>query len=81
MNDYYPRHNEILHMQSMTPKSTTEKFKNICGRWGHYSDIIMSAMVYQITGVSIALPVVCSGADQRKHQSSASLAFMRGIHR
>ena len=24
---------------------------------------------------------VCSGADQRKHQSSASLAFVRGIHR
>ena len=25
--------------------------------------------------------IVCSGADQRKHQSSASLAFVRGIHR
>ena len=25
--------------------------------------------------------LVCSGADQRKHQSSASLAFVRGIHR
>ena len=24
---------------------------------------------------------VCSGTDQRKHQSSASLAFVRGIHR
>ena len=24
---------------------------------------------------------VCSGADQRKHQSFASLAFFRGIHR
>ena len=24
---------------------------------------------------------VCSGADQRKHKSSASLAFVRGIHR
>ena len=24
---------------------------------------------------------VCSGQDQRKHQSSASLAFVRGIHR
>ena len=23
---------------------------------------------------------VCSGPDQRKHQSSASLAFVRGIH-
>ena len=26
-------------------------------------------------------PTVYSGADQRKHQSSASLAFVRGIHR
>ena len=24
---------------------------------------------------------ICSGADQRKHQSPASLAFVRGIHR
>ena len=41
----------------------------------------MSAIVSPITGV----PIVCSsgrsGADQRKHQSSASLAFVRGIHR
>ena len=35
----------------------------------------------QITGVSIVYSTVCSGADQRKHQSSASLAFVRGIHR
>ena len=33
-----------------------------------------------ITGVSIAYSTVCSGANQRKHQSSASLAFARGIH-
>ena len=30
--------------------------------------------------VSIAYSIVCSGTDQRKHQSSASLAFVRGIH-
>ena len=35
----------------------------------------------QITGVSIICSPVCSGADQRKHQSSASLAFGRGIDR
>ena len=38
----------------------------------------MSAMASQITGVSIVYSTVCSGADQRKHQSSASLAFVRG---
>ena len=41
----------------------------------------MSAMASQINGLSIGYSVVCSGADQRKHQSSASLAFVRGIHR
>ena len=46
-----------------------------------YSDVIMSAMVILITGVSIVESTVCSGADKRKHQSSASLAFVRGIYR
>ena len=38
-------------------------------------------MESQITGVSIVCLTVCSCADQRKHQSSASLAFERGIYR
>ena len=46
----------------------------------HYSDVIMSVMASQITGVSIVYSTVVSDADQRKHQSSASLAFVRGIH-
>ena len=41
----------------------------------------MSVMASQITGVSIIYSSVCSGADQRKPQSSASLSFVRGIHR
>ena len=47
----------------------------------HYSDVIMSAMVSRITGVQIVCTTVCSSANQRKHQSSASLVFVRGIHR
>ena len=47
----------------------------------HYSDVIMSPTVSQITGVSIVYSTVCSGVDQRNHQSSASLAFVRGSHR
>ena len=47
----------------------------------HYSDVIMSAMASQITGVSIVCSAFCSGTDQRKHQSSASLTFVTGIHR
>ena len=41
----------------------------------------MSAMTYQITGVSLVYSTVCSGSDKKKHQSSVSLAFVRGIHR
>ena len=46
----------------------------------HYCDIIMGAMS-QITSLTIVYSTVYSGADQRKHQSSASLAYVRGIHR
>ena len=46
----------------------------------HYSDFTMSAMASQITSVSIVCLTVCPGADQRKHQSSASMAFVKGIH-
>ena len=42
----------------------------------------MSAMAPQINGVSIVCSTnLCSGEDQRKHQSPASLAFVRGIQR
>ena len=47
----------------------------------HRSDVIMSAIASQITGVSNVYSTVSSGADQRKYQSSASLAFVRWIHR
>ena len=48
---------------------------------GHYNDVIMSTIASQITSLTIFNSTVYSGADQRKHQSSASLAFVRGIHR
>ena len=41
----------------------------------------MSLMASQITSLTIVYSTVYSGADQRKHQSSASLAFVRGFHR
>ena len=47
----------------------------------HYGDVIMGAMASQITSLTIVYSTVYSGADQTKHQSSASLAFVRGIHR
>ena len=42
---------------------------------------MMGAMASQITSLTIVYSAIYSGADQRKHQSSASLAFVRGIHR
>ena len=47
----------------------------------HYSDVIMGAMASQITSLTIVYSTVYSSADHRKHQSSASLAFVQGIHR
>ena len=41
----------------------------------------MSVMESLITGLTIVYSTVYSGADQRKHRSSASLALVRGIHR
>ena len=45
----------------------------------HYSDVIMSVIASQITSLTIVYLTVNSGADQRKHQSSASVAYVWGI--
>ena len=47
----------------------------------HYTDVTMSPMASQITSLGIVYSTVYSDADQRKHQSSASLTFVRRIHR
>ena len=49
--------------------------------FSHHRDVILSVMASQIADFSVVCSTVCSGADQRKHQSSASLAFVRGVHR
>ena len=41
----------------------------------------MGAMVSQITSLTIVYSTIFSGTDQSKNQSSASLAFVQGIHR
>ena len=55
--------------------TTMNEIKN-----NHYNDVIMTVMLPQITSLMIVYSTVYSGADQRKHQSSTSLAFVRGIH-
>ena len=47
----------------------------------HYCDVIMNTVASQITSLTIVYLTVNSDIDQRKHQSSASLAFVRRIHR
>ena len=63
---------------------------NRCIKWSmvfhvlllnHYSDVILGAIASQITSITIVYSSVYSDADQRKHQSSASLAFVWGSHR
>ena len=50
-------------------------------RNNHYSDVKMGAIASQITSVTIVYSTIYSGADQRKHESPASLGFVQGIHR
>ena len=47
----------------------------------HYIDVTMTFMASQITNLTVVYSTVYSDVDQRKHQSSASLAFLWGIHR
>ena len=71
----------------MHSKISSAKWRSFCQEASelmlplHYNDVIMGMMVSQITSPTIVYPTVYSGADQREHQSSASLAFVRGIHR
>ena len=51
------------------------------GQFSHYNDVIMTKIASQITSLTVVYSTVYWEADQRKHQSSASLAFVWGIHR
>ena len=47
----------------------------------HYDDVIMTTLASQITSLTVFYSIVYSDVDEREHQSSASLAFVREIHR
>ena len=63
------------------PSLGTRYWWSVATETHHNSDVIISAMAFQITSPMTVYSTVYSGTDQRKHQSSASLAFVRGIHR
>ena len=65
--------------------ASLNKLWNLFSWWHHgvehYDDVIMGTIASQITSLTSVYSTVYSGADQSKHQSSASLAFVWGIHR
>ena len=72
----YGNHSKDIFYTDETASSHCNRVNSYSLQWRH-----MGTMASLITGVSIVCSAVCSGADQRKHQSSVSLAFVRGIQR
>ena len=73
----------VTHMCEKTGYCSVQQWLVICwvtNRY-HYNDVIMDTMASQITSLATVYSTAYLGADQRKHQSSASLALGRGIHR
>ena len=71
-----------LKFKNVPSRNTFERIGHLARpQWVYYYDVIRSTMASQITGVSIVYSTICSGAVERNHQSSASLSFVRGIHR
>ena len=71
-------HNHVLCSEcynALTPTCLYYTFSD------NHGDVIMGAIASQTTILTIVYSTVYSEADHRKHQSSASLAFVWGIHR
>ena len=62
-------------------KDDTFECQSMTHIYTHYCDVIMGTLASQVTSLTTVYSTIHSGADQRKHQRSASLAFVRGIHR
>ena len=73
-NGHYKDNREPYRIATETDAAYTD-----CAN--HFDDVVMGAMASQITIITIVYSIVYSGTDQRKYQSSVSLAFVRGIHR
>ena len=80
---WFPTFKEIAyHAGVSTPASLLSPLETRSPNGSqHYDDVIMTTITSQITSLTIVYSTVYSGTDDRKHQSSASLAFVRGIHR
>ena len=72
---YLTTYKNVTHIKSLNRYLWTQCFRIM---WIHYNDVIMSAMAPDITSLTSVYSAVDSSTDQRKHQSSASLAFVCG---
>ena len=77
-----PRHHKFADVQCHK-RAYISVLATICiaQKTAHYDDVIMTMLASQITSLTVVYSIVYSGVNQRKHQSSASLAFVREIHR
>ena len=71
------RRNAILLYNLYLFKNSFLTLITFINTWYHYNDVKMGAIASQITSLTIVYSIVYSDADQRKHQSSASLASVR----
>ena len=79
----YPRWHVELFWISEGLATTIYSVTKFCTHWpsGKVTIISLQRRHSEHDGVSNVYSTVCPGAYQRQHQSSASLAFVRGIHR
>ena len=70
----------IVTTKASQIKVIQKNYRAVIVRYGHCCDVIMGAIASQIASLMIVYSTVYSDADQRKHQSFASLAFVLVIH-
>ena len=75
---YYTIYNELYRLPCVDRVKTNRACRPVA--IAHYDDVIMTMLASQITSLTVVYSIVYSGVNQRKHQSSASLAFVREIH-
>ena len=78
---YWSFHPLWIRVKSVQECVIYDTLLNPCNHCNHYNDVIMGAVASLITSLTTVYSIVYSGSDQRKHQSLASLAFVRGCHR
>ena len=77
-----PTENDLTHCTSLLNTGRNGALNvSTSPLFHHYNDVIMTTMASQITSLTVVYSTVYSNADQIKHQSSASLAFVWGSHR